>query len=257
MVGKIPTMKRISFGMAALFLLLGISSPVWGQTSSWSWQSSRVKLQEKNLTFDWSVPNLSTSPGDTAHWQTLLDKDMAERRSQFRAAYEEARKDDAEIQREHPDYTPNPWESSGDYQVVWQDDKQLVLLWQGYDYRGGAHGLPAIWATVLSADKPDSLLPPQALFSDSPEFLQALSQATRKGLAAQFAEPLDEWALKGTEPSWENFSIIYPSKLDGPARFEVIFPSYQVAPYAAGTPTVTISWETLNRWTPSLKASGK
>lgn len=244
-------MKRL-LSIASLFLLFCHASPVRAE-APWEWRPSTLELHGKGIKFEWALPRLVRTPGDTAQWQKLLDKRMRSQLSEFQSAFEDAQKENARLRLEMPDYRPNPWESSGGYQVVWEDAQHLVLLWQGYDYRGGAHGIPVMEVTVLDAEQPDSLLPPSSLFSDEAKVLEALSTATRAGLASQFSEGLDEWALKGTEPVWENFSIVYPSHVDGPPRFEVIFPSYQVAPYVAGTPTVEISWDVLAPYAPSLK----
>lgn len=245
-------MNRISLSIAALFLVFGCASPVRAE-APWEWRPNTLELHGKDIKFEWAVPKLVRTPGDTAQWQKLLDKRMKSQLSEFQSAFEDAQKENAKLQKEMPDFHPNPWESSGGYQVVWQDPDHLVLLWQGYDYRGGAHGLPMMEVTVLSAEQPDSLLPPSSLFNDEEKVLQALSTSSRAGLASQFADGLDEWALQGTEPTWDNFALVYPTQVDGPARFEVIFPSYQVAPYSAGTPTVEIPWDILAPYAPSLK----
>lgn len=244
-------MKRITLFIVSLFLPFCAASPVRAETP-WEWRPNTLELHGKNIKFEWAVPKLVRTPGDTANWQKLLDKRMREELSEFQSAFEDAQKDNARLKLEMPDYKPNPWESSGGYKVMWEDPEHLVLLWQGYDYRGGAYGLPKMEVTVLSTEQPDSLLPPSSLFNDEGKVLEALSIASRDGLAAQFTDGLDDWALKGTEPTWDNFSLVYPSYLDGPPRFEVIFPSYQVAPYAAGTPTVEIPWGTLAPYAPTL-----
>lgn len=244
-------MKRILTTIALLFLLLA-SSPLQAQEAPWSWVPSTLELHGTDITFRWAVPKLARTPGDTAHWQKLLDRRMRDRMDEFQSAFDDARREDAALISENPNYKPNPWESTGGYRVVWQDPAQLVLLWHGYDYRGGAHGLPVFEVTVLSSAQPDDLLPAPALFSDSAEFLPTLSEAARAALAAQFPDPLDEWALKGSAPEWENYSVVYPSYENGRKRFEVVFPAYQVAPYAVGAPKVEIPWEVLAPYAPNL-----
>ena len=61
---------------------------------------------------------------------------------------------------------------------------------------------------------------------------------SREGLVKQGYDKTDEWMLEGTAPKPENFQLVVPGE-DG---LEVIFSSYQVAPYAAGTPSVEIPW---------------
>jgi hypothetical protein len=236
-------------------LLLLFSGTSLAQTS-WTWTPKTLELHGDMVSFEWAVPKLSATPGDTAQWQKLLDRAVAERLNEFQTAFEEARRENVKLRRENPEYTPNPWESQGGYQAVWADNRRLVLLWQGYDYRGGAHGLPFMEVTVLDSEQPDSLLPPSSLFNDEAAVLEALSAASRASLQEQLTGDQDEddWLYSGTSPKWENFTVVYPTSVDGPDRWEVIFPSYQVAPYAAGTPTVTIPWETLSPMAPSLQA---
>jgi hypothetical protein len=242
------TFRHISW----LILLFVTTSPA-AADPTWQWKPSTLESRSADMTFDWAIPRLERSPGDMSHWQKLLDRDVRERLNEFQNAWAEAQAENARLRAENPEFRANPWESSGGYQVVWQDPRYLVLLWQGYDYRGGAHGLPVLRVTVLDTERPDALLGSQALFRDQPGLLEALSSASRDGLAGQFAEPLDDWARTGTEARWDNFQVLYPCYLDGPARFEVIFPSYQVAPYAAGTPTVEIPWAKLAPWANDLK----
>lgn len=232
-------------------LLLAASSPVQAE-SPWKWEAKTLDIAEDGYHFKWSYPKLSASPGDTANWQKLLDRKVADWANEFQNSYKESRQEFEEIRRANPDYVPSPWGSEGSYHLAWQDERRLILTWHGYDYRGGAHGLPIIEVTVLDTQEPDSLLPPSSLFIDQTEVLRTLSEVSRQKLAEQFTDPLDEWAIKGTEPSWENFSLVYPVNTESPAHFKVIFAPYQVGPYAIGTPSVEIPFEALAPWAPSL-----
>lgn len=49
------------------------------------------------------------------------------------------------------------------------------------------------------------------------------------------------WLQKGTEPTLENHTVLFP----GADGIEVIFLPYQVAPYAAGSSEVLISYADL------------
>ena len=244
-------MNRCFTRMAWALLLLFLTSPVFAEPS-WKWEAKTTDISKEGRRFTWSYPQLSASPGDTSNWQKQLDRKVADWANEFQNDYEEQWKENQKFRQENPDFKPAPWGFEGSYQIVWQDEQHLIILWQGYDFRGGAHGAHFLEVSVLDAQQPDSLLPPSSLFTDEVEVLRHLSEVTRVKLAEHFGQPLDDWALKGTEPSWENFSIVYPINADGTARFEVIFPSYQVAPYAAGTPTVEFPFEVLAPWAPSL-----
>ncbi len=238
-------------GIFGALLLLVLTSPVFAQTG-WKWEAQTHEAREEGYKFKWSYPKLLSGPGDTKNWQRLLDRKVADWANEFQNDFDDNQKELRKTREQYPDTPSMEWGSEGSYQVVWQDERRLVLLWQGYDFRGGAHGAHFLEVSVLDAQQPDSLLPPSSLFDDETEVLRTLSEVTRVNLAEQFGQPLDEWALKGTEPKWENFSIVYPNNTAGTERFEVIFPSYQVAPYAAGTPTVEIPFEVLAPWTQSL-----
>lgn len=244
-------MKRSLTCMAWALLLLFLTSPVIADPA-WKWKAKTLDVSGQGFRFTWSYPKLSTTPGDTDLWQKQLDRKIADWANEFQNDYETQLKDNKKFLEENPDYQPVPWTMEGSYQIVWQDEQHLIILWQGHDFRGGAHGAHVLEVSVLNSQQPDSLLPPSSLFTDEAEVLRNLSEVTRVKLAEHFGQPLDEWALKGTEPTWENFSLTYPINTGGTARFEVIFPSYQVAPYAAGTPTVDFSFEVLAPWAPSL-----
>ena len=131
----------------------------------------------------------------------------------------------------------NPWSldvaGSLDYK-----GKFWVVSISGYDYRGGAHGMPLSDAIYFDAETFEKIPQSELLTDDA---YQKLSQWTRRELVDQGFDGSDEWMLSGTEPKAENFSVVLPTA----KGVTVLFPPYQVAPYAAGSPTVELSWTKL------------
>lgn len=218
----------------------------------WQWSSDSTVRIGQGYEFKWSSPNLTAAPGqeaDLKRWQKLLQQQTEDWANEFS---QEAELAFAEAEKEG--YKLNPWSSDGDFSVVWSDSKTLVVRWSGYDYRGGAHGLPFLEVQVLSLDSPTKLHPSSYLFNQDRGALEEISKLARVELAKVLAEDsgLDDWALKGSAPKWDNFRVLYPVLEDGKAAFEVIFPSYQVTSYAGGTPTVSLDFEKLAPWAKNL-----
>lgn len=137
----------------------------------------------------------------------------------------------------------NPWSIEVDGQLTYRG-KFLAMMMRGYDYRGGAHGVPFMDALYFDGRTYKQLEQSSLLENGA---YQKLAKICRNGLIEQGFEADDEWMLRGTEPTPENYALIVPSK----ENVEVIFNSYQVAPYAAGVPSVTLSWD---QFAPLLKA---
>ena len=128
----------------------------------------------------------------------------------------------------------NPWSLSAGAKVTYKGKFWTVMV-NGYDYRGGAHGIPILDAVYFSPQSFEEVSQ-DALFEKNA--YEILSRWSREGLVKQGFDKTDDWMLEGTAPKPENFQLVVP----GEGGVEVIFSSYQVAPYAAGTPSVEIPW---------------
>ena len=128
----------------------------------------------------------------------------------------------------------NPWSLSAGAKVTYKGKFWAVMV-NGYDYRGGAHGIPILDAVYFNPENFEELSQ-DVLFEKNA--YEMLSRWSREGLLKQGFEKTDDWMLEGTAPKPENFQLVVPGE-DG---LEVVFSSYQVAPYAAGTPSVEIPW---------------
>ncbi len=163
-------------------------------------------------------------------YEAFVDDYKTRVENEFVREFEEAK---AESQGGHM----NPWTLALNGTVEYQD-KFLVLAVSGYDYRGGAHGLPVLEVFLFdtATQKP---IQQQELFEDPGKAYGELSRLTRADLIKQGFDKDDEWMQGGTEPKADNFTGVVPTK----KGVTVVFPSYQVAPYAAGTPTVELTWD--------------
>ncbi len=225
-----------------VFTLLLLTAPTWAQTG-WKWDTSNIIRLGPGYEFKWSSPILKEAPTDQGAeaWQKALEEEMESWAQEFCQDAEKAFEEAKDSQ-----YKPNAWSSEGEFQVVWTDPQVMIVRWSGYDYRGGAHGMPFQEVRVLAQEKPGELLESSYLFEQDPEALKTISELARAQLLESFEEEeLDEWALKGSAPEWDNFRLLYPVDEEGEKSFELIFPPYQVAPYAAGSPTVQLDFKTL------------
>ena len=129
----------------------------------------------------------------------------------------------------------NPWSLSANGRVTYEGKFWSVMI-SGYDYRGGAHGIPLMDVIYFDPESFEKVSQSDLLVDGAYETLSRLS---REGLVSQGFDAEDDWMLEGTQPKPENFPLVVP----GEKGVEVIFNSYQVAPYAAGTPSVELSWD--------------
>lgn len=120
-------------------------------------------------------------------------------------------------------------------------NKNLVAYdFSGYDFRGGAHGMP-ILQTLLLERGDGSVIAPADLFKDD-KYLEILSRYCRNDLVKRgIATADDEWMLKGSTPEVENYTVLLP----GPKGITVTFVPYQVGSYAQGTQEILVPYSVL------------
>lgn len=116
------------------------------------------------------------------------------------------------------------------------DQALMVLAFTGYEYQGGAHGLPVLDVAYFDKKTKKPLKQEDVLTKDA---LARLSKISRTSLVKQGYDANDDWMLKGTAPTRDNFRLVIPRE----DYLEVLFFSYQVAPYASGVPSVKIPWK--------------
>lgn len=140
--------------------------------------------------------------------------------------------------REDPREAP-PWDLTGGFEIPYQNAKLVVFLQQSYLYTGGAHGQPITEPFIfdLATGKRLGLTD---FYQDG--YLKVLSQESRAQLKANpDLKDIGQMIDEGTRPDAKNFTVVFPSA----KGMRIIFPAYQVAPYAAGQPEVLVPYSKL------------
>lgn len=139
-----------------------------------------------------------------------------------------------------PIETP-PWSLQITYETPYVTPHYVAIDFGGYDYRGGAHGMPIIAPLVLARPSGQPIAT-EDLFAPGADWLGFLSDYCYRELKdREFLSADEDWLRSGTAPKSENYQWIYP----GPKGLTVAFPPYTVAPYAAGPQSVLILYARL------------
>ena len=127
----------------------------------------------------------------------------------------------------------------------------VSILGEGSQFTGGAHGNPML-ASFTYSRRGKRVLGLLDLFSDPPTALALLSSASRVALLAPAAAkaggsakiPVEQQHRihDGTEPKVENFTtfLIEAGPGDKAQGLSLLFPTYQIAPYADGPQHVSL-----------------
>lgn len=181
-----------------------------------------VQAEERDLT----APDFKFEFPKEAQLQSFFQKYEKDLRDEMNAEFNKA-KSEGDIY--------NPWSLDANGRVTYKGKFWSVMI-SGYDYRGGAHGVPLLDVVYFDPETFETI-PQSDLLADGA--YDKLSRLSREGLVKQGFAADDEWMLEGTKPTPDNFPLVVPDK----EGVEVIFNSYQVAPYAAGTPSVKLGWD--------------
>lgn len=147
----------------------------------------------------------------------------------FRRAY-------TEMNSEFPE--PMPW----NLEIIYTHEPSpsglvCALAWM-WEYSGGAHGNS--WTTAFVFDTGgDTLVDPLSLF-EGEEAFEAFASEVAKVLRQQIGE--DFWIADGASPTAANYRCMLPvpDSTGAVIGHRVLFPPYQVAPYAWGPQEVFI-----------------
>lgn len=121
-----------------------------------------------------------------------------------------------------------------DYSVMKFSESVYDVIFHGYLYTGGAHGMPIIRTFIFDVSTGDRI-ELSDLFKPGTDFLKTIAvYAEQEIIKRDVSEP--DWIKSGTEPKPENYQDYYLTK-DG---LMIVFPPYQVAAYAAGPQEVLI-----------------
>ena len=140
-----------------------------------------------------------------------------------------------------------PWELHLRFDLRADTGDFVSVVATGDAYSGGAHGNPLIASFVLHRAS-GRVVTMADLFADAEDGERALGEYARRELVTRrgATRPLDDgelrWLKDGTAPRAENYAVF---AIDGagarPASgIVLIFPPYQVAPYAEGVIEVAV-----------------
>lgn len=124
--------------------------------------------------------------------------------------------------------------------TVESSPRMTSIVFKVYEFTGGAHGNLRIRTRNYAPT--GELLAIGSLFAPSSNYLSQLSEISREKLQAEYGENLGNWFEDGTTPQTTNFESFYVTAND---ELVIIFQPYQVAPWATGTPEITIPFNEL------------
>ncbi|MCM3716297.1 S-layer homology domain-containing protein [Alkalihalobacillus oceani] len=123
------------------------------------------------------------------------------------------------------------------YRIEQNDADYLSIVFEGYHYTGGAHG--GSWQTAYTfTPASGELVALKDLFPEGTDYLAIINETVSAGVtdAGFQLEFNDVFDFDGIDPDTKQF---YVSDQGG----TIYFSEYEIAPYAAGMPSFTISWE--------------
>ncbi|BAW79457.1 hypothetical conserved protein [Candidatus Nitrosoglobus terrae] len=160
-----------------------------------------------------------------------------------------------------PEFADRQFDLLIDFKVISQIDTFISILETGSSNTGGAHPIP-IKATFVYDRKLGKLITLADLFTSFNPALSALANFARSTLLEKFQieapksdegslEAVQEWGFRmrqmlneGTQPTAENYAAFI---IQSAANIQtaspgiiLVFPPYQIAPYASGTQTVEV-----------------
>lgn len=144
-------------------------------------------------------------------------------------------------------------EMKGTYRLVRATENIVSIIWDVWNFTGGAHGNLDIVTFVYDL-RAGRALDLQDLFADEEGALNLLSRLSGEKLKESLGDMADEAMIKnGTTPDLDNFACVVPT----PEGVRVYFQPYQVAPWAAGPQEVNISLADLKDAEPEPKYWGE
>jgi hypothetical protein len=131
---------------------------------------------------------------------------------------------------------PGPYELDVTYEELHHSDTIVSLVFTTYEFTGGAHG-NTLHQTYTFDLQHGVVLTLDNLFTDTAAALAVIDPIVEADLTAKLGDMLDvQWLTDGTGTNPDNYQAF---ALDAD-NLIFYFPPYQVAPYAAGTQTVSI-----------------
>lgn len=121
------------------------------------------------------------------------------------------------------------------YRVEQNSGDYLSIVFEQYEFTGGAHGMSHDTAYTFNPDTGDKV-ELRDLFSDDVDYESIINERVRSGVPDEGTNFDLIVGFEGIDPETDQFYVTE----EGPA---VYFQPYEIGPYAAGIPSFTVPWD--------------
>ncbi|MCL5037980.1 MAG: protease inhibitor I42 family protein [Chloroflexi bacterium] len=194
-----------------------------------------VTIKEQKLNKNWSIlvryPEIRNFPkgNQQKSCNDIIKKSIDTQVKQFEDQADKGAKD-----------KNIPWSLYIDYEVKFQSNDYLGVVFTGNLGSGGANPAPIIYSMLLDLNKGVEMNLSD-LFNPGANYLVVMSEYSSKKLSEK--QNMDEsWINKGTAAVAGNYRIFYPNN----DSLVIVFPPNQAAPYSEGAIDVPIPYEEFN-----------
>ncbi|MGY4691635.1 S-layer homology domain-containing protein [Salibacterium sp. K-3] len=148
----------------------------------------------------------------------------------------EHRQEVMELSEQEPnEEIADAYEFQETYRVEQDSEDYLSVVFESYEFTGGAHGMSHDTAYTFHPEKGQEL-ELQDLFAEETDYESIFNEKIRSG-APDSGETFEMVVdFEGVDPDTDQFYV----NEEGPA---VYFQPYEIGPYAAGIPSYTVSWD--------------
>ena len=221
-------MKSLPLALACCLLFAAASIPAAASepaASKYTEHSALLNIEVSWQRFDMSRPDEASD--------SLVQNAV----KAFRTSAQEEYLALEDLRKSDPDFVQHPYEMvlTG---TISGNGRTAGVLWQDYQYLGGAHGNLAVIAQNSTVPE-GKALELADLFGRPDTALRLLSEQARRELLGRGLPP--DMVSPGTEPELENFQTFLLTE-DG---ITLYFSPYQVAPWSEGVVTVTLPIDSL------------
>ena len=221
-------MKSLPLALACCLLFAAASIPAAASepaASKYTEHSALLNIEVSWQRFDMSRPDEASD--------SLVQNAV----KAFRTSAQEEYLALEDLRKSDPDFVQHPYKMvlTG---TISGNGRTAGVLWQDYQYLGGAHGNLAVIAQNYTVPE-GKALELADLFGRPDTALRLLSEQARRELLGRGLPP--DMVSPGTEPELENFQTFLLTE-DG---ITLYFSPYQVAPWSEGVVTVTLPIDSL------------
>ncbi len=215
-------MRRLRLSIVAATLLAGLSGPAWAELPVSEQMLSQAGLR---YTIDLKYPATGIRAIDA-----VIESFAAERRDEMLPYFSDP---------EAAQYLPEGMGMFAElnYQVGRNDDEWFGVSFTYFTFAGGAHPNTMQYGFNFLVEDGALVELAEIIGHDGIRFVSAYAIADiDKQFGNDGIDVEDEWVLRGAGARASNFDAF----LWGTDTLTIVFPAYQVAPYAAGPVTVEI-----------------